>query len=58
MKVSSCEILDQSGNECAFVRRLHPINGSDSVGQLDMQLRTSTEAIDFINIRQGFGGTN
>ena len=32
-------------------------NGGDLLGQLDMQLRTSTEAI-ITSIRQGFGGSD
>ena len=38
--------------ESVFVRRLHHKNAKnkgDSLGQLDMQLRTSTGAIDYIN---------
>ena len=52
-KVSSHKNLDQSGNESAFVRQLNHKNcknGSNSLGQRnDMQLRTSTKAIEYIN---------
>ena len=47
------ENLDQSANTSVFARRLHHKiggNGGNLLGQLDMQLRTSTEAIDYINM--------
>ena len=52
-KVSSHEKLDQSGNASVGIKQLHhknAKNGGDSRGQLYMQLRTSTEAIDCINM--------
>ena len=43
--------LDQSGNELRFEEDCITKckNGGDSLGQLDMQLRTCTKAIDYIN---------
>ena len=52
-KVSSHENVDQSGNEsvvCKMIASQKCKNDSDSLGQLDMQLRTSTEAFDYINM--------
>ena len=51
-EVASYKHLDLSGSESVFVRRLsnkHAKNGGDSLRQLDMQLRTANEAIDYIN---------
>ena len=50
-KVSSHENLDQSGNVSAFVRRLrHKMQKWRRFARvIYMQLRTSTEAIDYIN---------
>ena len=46
VKVSSHENLDQSGNESVSQKCK---NGSDSLGQLEIQLSTAPEAIDYIN---------